>query len=99
MHNKVEYRTYNVCINVSIAETSTFVKYIDWFFLYISALCIVYLCVHMFPAAAFWGDIALDEDDLRMFKEAHSRDGARHTVRTNHTDSGIKAGIHLPIWL
>ncbi|TDH02041.1 hypothetical protein EPR50_G00168750 [Perca flavescens] len=38
-------------------------------------------------AAAFLGDIALDEDDLRMFKEAHSSDGAQHTVQTNHTDS------------
>ncbi|KAF1377489.1 hypothetical protein PFLUV_G00201330 [Perca fluviatilis] len=38
-------------------------------------------------AAAFLGDIALDEDDLRMFKEAHSSDVAQHTVQTNHTDS------------
>ncbi|XP_022059555.2 bone morphogenetic protein 1-like isoform X1 [Acanthochromis polyacanthus] len=32
-------------------------------------------------AAAFLGDIALDEDDLRMFRESH------HSVRTNHTNS------------
>nr|XP_046231199.1 bone morphogenetic protein 1-like isoform X2 [Scatophagus argus] len=38
-------------------------------------------------AAAFWGDIALDEDDLRMFRAAHSSDGAQHTVQTNLTDS------------
>ncbi|KAM8743208.1 bone morphogenetic protein 1-like isoform 3-T3 [Acanthopagrus schlegelii] len=36
-------------------------------------------------AAAFLGDIALDEDDLRMFKNVHSGDGARHPG--NHTDS------------
>ncbi|XP_065821828.1 bone morphogenetic protein 1-like isoform X4 [Labrus bergylta] len=34
-------------------------------------------------AAAFWGDIALDEDDLRMFKDTNKRVG-----QTNHTDSG-----------
>lgn len=56
-----------------------------------------YLCVHLFNPAAFLGDIALDEDDLRMFKDAHSSDGAQHTVKTNHTDSGTKAGIHLLI--
>ncbi|XP_076614626.1 bone morphogenetic protein 1-like [Chaetodon auriga] len=38
-------------------------------------------------AAAFLGDIALDEDDLRMFRDAHSSDGPQHTVQTNHTDS------------
>uniref|UniRef100_A0A4W6CKG4 Metalloendopeptidase n=1 Tax=Lates calcarifer TaxID=8187 RepID=A0A4W6CKG4_LATCA len=37
------------------------------------------------------GDIALDEDDLRMFKEAHSTDDEQHTIQTNQTDSGIKA--------
>ncbi|KAM6976019.1 bone morphogenetic protein 1-like isoform 3-T3 [Tautogolabrus adspersus] len=39
-------------------------------------------------AAVFWGDIALDEDDLRMFKDAHKRVSAQHDVQTNHTDSG-----------
>ncbi|XP_018526748.1 bone morphogenetic protein 1 isoform X2 [Lates calcarifer] len=38
-------------------------------------------------AAAFLGDIALDEDDLRMFKEAHSTDDEQHTIQTNQTDS------------
>ncbi|XP_056258852.1 bone morphogenetic protein 1-like isoform X4 [Seriola aureovittata] len=38
-------------------------------------------------AAAFLGDIALDEDDLRMFKEAHSIDDEQHTIQTNQTDS------------
>ncbi len=50
---------------------------------------IVYLCVHLFASAAFLGDIALDEDDLLMFREAHSSDGGQHTVQTNHTDSGV----------
>ncbi|KAF3849151.1 hypothetical protein F7725_015648 [Dissostichus mawsoni] len=36
--------------------------------------------------AAFLGDIALDEDDLRMFR-ALSSDGAMPTVQTNNTDS------------
>ncbi|XP_034090015.1 bone morphogenetic protein 1-like [Gymnodraco acuticeps] len=37
-------------------------------------------------AAAFLGDIALDEDDLRMFR-ALSNDGAMPTVQTSNTDS------------
>ncbi|KAK5878925.1 hypothetical protein CesoFtcFv8_024286 [Champsocephalus esox] len=37
-------------------------------------------------AAAFLGDIALDEDDLRMFR-ALSNDGATPTVQTSNTDS------------
>ncbi|XP_033951393.1 bone morphogenetic protein 1-like isoform X2 [Pseudochaenichthys georgianus] len=37
-------------------------------------------------AAAFLGDIALDEDDLRMFR-ALSNDGATPTVQTSDTDS------------
>lgn len=52
------------------------------------------LCVHLFASAAFLGDIALDEDDLRMFKEVHSSDAV---IQSNHTDSGIKAGSHLLI--
>lgn len=48
--------------------------------------------------AAFLGDIALDEDDLLMFKEVHNTEGARHTVQTNQTDSGIKVEISLPIY-
>lgn len=40
-----------------------------------------------FLSAAFWGDIALDEDDLRMFR--------RRSVGTNRTDSGR---INLPTW-
>eukprot|EP00064_Thunnus_orientalis_P008995 superscaffoldBa00001110_g9018 len=36
---------------------------------------------------AFLGDIALDEDDLLLFKEVHNTEGARHTVQTNQTDS------------
>ncbi|XP_029370992.1 bone morphogenetic protein 1-like isoform X2 [Echeneis naucrates] len=42
-------------------------------------------------AAAFMGDIALDEDDLRMFEEAQSADDHKHAVQTNQTDSGFKA--------
>lgn len=42
--------------------------------------------MHLFQPAAFWGDIALDDDDLRMFKDAQGR----QIVQTNHTDSGIK---------
>ncbi|XP_059213752.1 bone morphogenetic protein 1-like isoform X2 [Centropristis striata] len=38
-------------------------------------------------AAAFLGDIALDEDDLRMFRAFHSSDGSQHAVQTNSTDS------------
>lgn len=37
--------------------------------------------------AAFLGDIALDEDDLRLFKGA---DDAQHAVQSNHTNSGVK---------
>lgn len=48
--------------------------------------------------AAFLGDIALDEDDLLMFKEVHNIEGARHTVLTNQTDSGIKVEISLPLY-
>lgn len=40
-----------------------------------------------FLSAAFWGDIALDEGDLRMFR--------RRAVGTNRTDSGR---INLPTW-
>ncbi|KAK2888337.1 bone morphogenetic protein 1-like isoform X1 [Channa argus] len=39
-------------------------------------------------AAAFLGDIALDEDDLRMFKHTRSTESAQHTVQTNQTDTG-----------
>ncbi|XP_038589680.1 bone morphogenetic protein 1-like isoform X1 [Micropterus salmoides] len=42
-------------------------------------------------AAAFLGDIALDEDDLRMFKDANSSDGAHNAVQTNHTDTAISS--------
>uniref|UniRef100_A0A8D3CPG2 Metalloendopeptidase n=1 Tax=Scophthalmus maximus TaxID=52904 RepID=A0A8D3CPG2_SCOMX len=38
-------------------------------------------------AAAFWGDIALDEEDLHMFKEAPNSDREQLRVQTNHTDS------------
>lgn len=44
-------------------------------------------------AAAFWGDIALDEDDLRMFKDAHSQVGLEPT---NHTDSGNSTASSSP---
>ncbi|KAM7369047.1 hypothetical protein PAMP_013346 [Pampus punctatissimus] len=39
-------------------------------------------------AAAFLGDIALDEDDLLMFKEIHNT-----TFQTNQTDSGSQRAI------
>lgn len=58
-------------------------------------MCFIDHCVHLLSPAAFLGDIALDEDDLRMFKNVHSGDGARHPG--NHTDSGSKAGID--VWL
>ncbi|XP_039470178.1 bone morphogenetic protein 1-like isoform X2 [Oreochromis aureus] len=38
-------------------------------------------------AAAFLGDIALDEDDLRLFKGARGGDDAQHAVQSNHTNS------------
>ncbi|XP_047426669.1 bone morphogenetic protein 1-like isoform X2 [Mugil cephalus] len=38
-------------------------------------------------AAAFLGDIALDEDDLRMFKEAQSTDEANSTISVNSSTS------------
>ncbi|XP_026152689.1 bone morphogenetic protein 1-like [Mastacembelus armatus] len=38
-------------------------------------------------AAAFLGDIALDEDDLQIFKQAHRTVGAQEFVQTNQTDS------------
>lgn len=40
--------------------------------------------------AAFLGDIALDEDDLRLFKGARGGDDAQHAVQSNHTNSGVK---------
>uniref|UniRef100_A0A8C3G5H6 Metalloendopeptidase n=1 Tax=Cyclopterus lumpus TaxID=8103 RepID=A0A8C3G5H6_CYCLU len=48
--------------------------------------------------SAFMGDIALDEDDLRMFKEAHGSDGAQRHVHINHTDSDLSGcgGWHHP---
>ena len=40
-------------------------------------------------SVAFLGDIALDEEDMRMFKVDRIVDLARHTVQTfNHTDAG-----------
>ncbi|XP_068190202.1 bone morphogenetic protein 1-like isoform X2 [Antennarius striatus] len=41
-------------------------------------------------AAAFWGDIALDEDDLRLFKD--SSDMAQQPVQKNYTDS-VKGSV------
>ncbi|KAG7512160.1 bone morphogenetic protein 1-like isoform X1 [Solea senegalensis] len=38
-------------------------------------------------AAAFLGDIALDEDDIRMFKDFHSSDGEQPRAQSNQTDS------------
>uniref|UniRef100_A0A8C5HBT0 Metalloendopeptidase n=1 Tax=Gouania willdenowi TaxID=441366 RepID=A0A8C5HBT0_GOUWI len=38
--------------------------------------------------SAFMGDIALDEEDLRIFKLVHSRDNAKVSVQTNITNSG-----------
>ncbi|KAF7665356.1 hypothetical protein LDENG_00145120 [Lucifuga dentata] len=37
--------------------------------------------------AAFLGDIALDEDDLHLFRKAQSSKHAEHTVETNQTDT------------
>uniref|UniRef100_A0A8C4GR64 Metalloendopeptidase n=1 Tax=Dicentrarchus labrax TaxID=13489 RepID=A0A8C4GR64_DICLA len=37
------------------------------------------LNLQVLPFSAFLGDIALDEDDLRMFRDAHSSVGAQHT--------------------
>lgn len=38
------------------------------------------------PPAAFWGDIALDEEDLRMFKVFLG--GGQNSVHANRTGSG-----------
>lgn len=47
------------------------------------------LCLYV--SAAFLGDIALDEEDLRMFKVDRIIDLAQRTVRIiNHTESGKK---------
>ncbi|KAG7223974.1 hypothetical protein INR49_015231, partial [Caranx melampygus] len=40
---------------------------------------------------AFLGDIALDEDDLRMFKEAQSSEDEPQTIQTNQTDSANRS--------
>uniref|UniRef100_A0A8D3CQN9 Metalloendopeptidase n=1 Tax=Scophthalmus maximus TaxID=52904 RepID=A0A8D3CQN9_SCOMX len=45
--------------------------------------------------SAFWGDIALDEEDLHMFKEAPNSDREQLRVQTNHTDSGVRARLSL----
>lgn len=48
-------------------------------------MCYLYLSV----SAAFLGDIALDEEDLRLFKVDRIIDLAQRTVLTvNHTDTG-----------
>lgn len=41
------------------------------------------------PPAAFWGDIALDEEDLRMFQDL--RDHEQNSVHTADVDSGINS--------
>lgn len=46
-----------------------------------------HLCLSV--SAAFLGDIALDEEDLRLFKVDRIIDMAQRTVHTvNHTDTG-----------
>lgn len=45
----------------------------------------------LYVSAAFLGDIALDEEDLRMFKVDRIIDLAQRTVKIiNHTESGKK---------
>lgn len=48
----------------------------------------------MLVPAAFWGDIALDEDDLRLLKEFQRTDGSQQTEHLNHTDSGTNGSIN-----
>ena len=59
-------------------------------------VCFIDQCVQLFSPAAFLGDIALDEDDLRMFKYVQSSDGAQQPV--NYTDTGSKVPINVPIY-
>lgn len=50
-----------------------------------------HLC--LFVSAAFLGDIALDEEDLRMFRVDRIIDLAHRTVEIiNHTESGKRFG-------
>lgn len=54
-------------------------------------MCFPCLCV----SAAFLGDIALDEEDLRSFRVDRIIDLAQRTVQTvNHTDTGKNNGQH-----
>ncbi|XP_035524206.1 bone morphogenetic protein 1-like [Morone saxatilis] len=81
-----------VCLRVSLAAEKEFV---DTNFTYLDdAIDYKDPC----KAAAFWGDIALDEDDLRMFRDAHSSVGAQHTVQTNHTDSVNSSTSNENVW-
>ncbi|XP_016893860.1 bone morphogenetic protein 1-like isoform X1 [Cynoglossus semilaevis] len=45
------------------------------------------LNVHLFLLVAFLGDIALDEEDLLMFREAHTTEDDQQRVQSNRTDS------------
>lgn len=66
----------------------------------ITVLCMstVLLCVHVSAPVAFLGDIALDEDDLRMFKEAQSGEDEPQPIQTNQTHSGTKANGEYSNW-
>lgn len=50
------------------------------------------LNVHLFLLVAFLGDIALDEEDLLMFREAHTTEDDQQRVQSNRTDSGVRDG-------
>lgn len=53
--------------------------------------CSLTLAIFVYVSAAFLGDIALDEEDLKMFKVDRIIDLAQRTVKIiNHTESGKK---------
>ena len=49
----------------------------------------VCVCVCVCISAAFLGDIALDEEDLRMFDAVRVLDAARHSRHGNETQPGM----------
>lgn len=52
----------------------------------------------MFIAVAYLGDIALDEEDMRMFKVDRIVDAVQKTViNLNHTDTGKGVKMNLKL--
>lgn len=69
-------------INGNIVESVLFLKY-------------KHVC---FLTAAFWGDIALDEEDLRLFPDL--RDDEQNSVHTSDVDSGRNTtNPPAPVWV